>query len=639
MMSRRSDSSGVEAVREQLRSLGYLRGPISGWISGRSFLGLRAAASLKAGLLAGPVMGLAVMVAVALSHRPFLASPRDLLLVGLYLSMFFGAILAVLELAVDMGLGWLARRGFVLIGSTERLAARVGFLFTMGTILYLAYLLRGGWAAARDTAVDQGGLDWLLWGAAVVGALAAGHIVGRVTRLGSLITLLTAGAGRAVPPGRAPSRKPFAVATALLLLIAAALVLVPAEAPEPSPRPAADVTPVPFDGRVVLLAVDGLDASWYERARELGTCPALHRLETEGARYDLESGESRVPPVVWTTMATGRPGDEHGIQGYQSQKVPGLRTPLQESPDPGGLEFSVKLLLPPLRGARSPVSSVMRRARAVWEILDSGGVRTASINFWATWPVSPVDSIVVSERALGRFAAGAGPDRDVSPAIVQDELKRSFLRDMREVRAGLRAAGLSGADETVGAAATIDAYHALLARRFLADEPIRVLLVYLPGLDIARSMGDAGRDDGHSLEIVGLTRHLDMLVDGFSEMMGPDDILLVVGHPGRAAASPHPSRPKGLLLAHGGRVLPVKGDEPVTLLDLTPTLLALAGFPPARDLAGHPILGFLAPADRAHGRLPPVETYGDRDEPHPVPPEDDFDDEALERLRSLGYIK
>ncbi len=655
----------LDSIRAQLKQLGYLRGPLagfSGWLLGAaapgssassgpsesgpsSFLRISALSSLRVGLTGGPLLGLAAAAAVVLANLPHVSLPRDLVVPALYLAPVFGAALAALEFSADACLGWLARRGLVLIGEVERIAGRVGFLFSVATTLYLSYLLRGGRLAARGPRQGDGLPDWLLWGTAVVGALAVGHAIGRLTRLGSLIFILRVfSLGVAGSGGHRRGRLQLA-AGALVLLAAAATILAPGGRSGDSFIPASPFTPAPFPGRVIFIAVDGLAPSWYDRMKSSGGCPELALLEQQGSRYLLDARQDRVPPRFWTTVATGRPAAAHGILGFEALRVPGLSTPVQESPGDSGFGFSLKLLLPPLNPAPVPVAGGLRRARAVWEILSEGGVRSAAINWWASWPASSPPSptaptsaggIVVSERAFTRLMAGARPDRDVVPETLQAALEQAFSGDMRAARSAAAASGITGDDALLERAALLDGFHALVARRLLEQEQARVLLLYLPGLDIVRS----GEPGGHAgLGPAASLGHLDALIGALVAEARPEDIVLVACHPGRALPSGRERPEDGMLLIGGGRVRAGRPARRVQAVDLAPTLLALAGFPPARDLAGDGVLDFLAVGDVVFRRPGPIDTYGTRSLPAPTEAADPFDKEVLDRLRSLGYIQ
>ncbi|HET9480188.1 MAG TPA: alkaline phosphatase family protein, partial [Candidatus Polarisedimenticolia bacterium] len=577
--SEESGRADLDRIRRQLRERGYLRGPLTGWMVGPSGarlspLRVNAASSLRVGLLGGPLVGLPAAAAVAAANRPHIGSARDLILLGIYFSAAMGLTLAVLEFLTDTLLGWLARRGLTMVGRAERLAGRVGLLFGAAATLYLAALLRGGRAAAGGSGLPA----WLIWGAAVVGALAIGHLIGRLTRLGSLVSLAAAGGGQALS-GRASDRRGRLVAAGgvLLLLAAAALMVFLPVTRGAVPRPPARFDALPFPGRILLVGVDGLDSALLESARSDPALPHIARLSREGALYELSGGGPNIPPSVWTSIATGRPAAEHGVLGYQSDRLPGMRAPMQQTPGASPLMLSLRLLLPPLSPSPAAVSSGMRRSRAIWEVLADAGVPTAAVNWWATWPAGSGEGVGVSERAFARLAARARPDRDAAPEALQRELEGLFGADLKEAR---RRTGRTGADpeSPAGPAALIDAWHALIFERLASGGVARVLLVYLPGLDIARTRSPAGegRDD--------LLRGLDALLGRLSEAMSPSDLLLVVGDPGRSGDS------AGVLLAYGGRVRRSPAGRRADRLDIAPTLLALAGLPPARDLPGRALL-------------------------------------------------
>jgi predicted AlkP superfamily phosphohydrolase/phosphomutase len=75
-----------------------------------------------------------------------------------------------------------------------------------------------------------------------------------------------------------------------------------------------------------------------------------------------------VSPPVWTTVATGVSRERHGIREFSSGK--------------------------------RLVSSIDRKAPALWTYTSDAGLRTAVIGWWATYPVEPIDGVIISERAL-----------------------------------------------------------------------------------------------------------------------------------------------------------------------------------------------------------------------------------------------
>ena len=175
----------------------------------------------------------------------------------------------------------------------------------------------------------------------------------------------------------------------------------------------------------------------------------------------------------------------------------------------------------------------------------------------------------------------------------------------------------------------------MVARRLLARRQHRLLMVYLPGLDLVRSAlpGNARLEMEPPVERT--LRHVDSLVSMIEEDLDPEDTLLVIGEPGRSQGG----GPDGVILALGRRVVAGRLGKKAGALDVAPTLLAMLGLPMAKDLPGAPERGFLAPGDVAW-RLPvEIPTYGSLETTVSEDQGTEFDEELLDRLRSLGYIQ
>ena len=61
-----------------------------------------------------------------------------------------------------------------------------------------------------------------------------------------------------------------------------------------------------------------------------GEMPHLRRSSSAARARGLRAEPERVPAIVWTTIATGRGPEAHGIQSPRARGgSPGLRTPLR----------------------------------------------------------------------------------------------------------------------------------------------------------------------------------------------------------------------------------------------------------------------------------------------------------------------
>jgi predicted AlkP superfamily phosphohydrolase/phosphomutase len=97
----------------------------------------------------------------------------------------------------------------------------------------------------------------------------------------------------------------------------------------------------------------------------------------------------------------------------------------------------------------------------------------------------------------------------------------------------------------------------------------------------------------------------------------------------------------GVFIASGGPILP--GAKPKTqpsLLDITPTILALMGLPVARDMPGRVLKELIDPKFFAKHPVKYIDSYEGIIKRHqPSDSEATGENAQLEYLRSLGYVK
>src|ERR1700693_2461564 len=65
--------------------------------------------------------------------------------------------------------------------------------------------------------------------------------------------------------------------------------------------------------RVLLIGLDGADMRIVDRLIREGKLPTFARLKREGAWGPLRSVEPLLSPLVWTSIATGRRPQDHGV--------------------------------------------------------------------------------------------------------------------------------------------------------------------------------------------------------------------------------------------------------------------------------------------------------------------------------------
>ncbi len=136
--------------------------------------------------------------------------------------------------------------------------------------------------------------------------------------------------------------------------------------------------------RVLVVGVDGLEWNVLRPLLAQGRCPNLRALMERGSFGKLETMQPTLSPIVWTTIATGRLPEDHGILGFTDAEVRG-----------------------------KAYTSSQRRVRAIWNIADRYGLSSDVFGWWITWPAEEIRGLMVSGSS--------------SAALVDDNWKPALL--------------------------------------------------------------------------------------------------------------------------------------------------------------------------------------------------------------------
>ncbi len=133
---------------------------------------------------------------------------------------------------------------------------------------------------------------------------------------------------------------------------------------------------LPYCGRtnshkteVILLGFDGADWDFIEPLMAEGYLPHFKKLRQQGAWARLRSMKPTLSAVIWTTIATGKRMEKHGIVDWVYVQKHGIKIPYTASE---------------------------RREPAIWEILSENGRTSAVINWFVTYPPDQIKGIMVS---------------------------------------------------------------------------------------------------------------------------------------------------------------------------------------------------------------------------------------------------
>ncbi|HEX6463271.1 MAG TPA: alkaline phosphatase family protein, partial [Vicinamibacterales bacterium] len=434
---------------------------------------------------------------------------------------------------------------------------------------------------------------------------------------------------------------------------AAALLVLTTSSGERASAAPAPLTVVSSHAPIRLIALDGFDPATYTSLHE--SMPNLN-VVFGGGLVSLQPQDTTDPARAWTTIATGTPPDVHGVRSIETRRVAGLRGVIARDGRAARMIAAasdlVRLTQP------SVVSSEQRHAKPIWEVAEGAGLRTAVVNWWATWPAPSNGGIVVSDRAVLRLERGGGLDAEIAPVSIYQSLLAQWpsIRARAHDEAAKRFPD-DGDPQTAAIlrrSAELDASIAGIGES-VSSLPVDLCMIYFPGLDIAQN-ALLGPSTG-ALSTSTMAARVDALrsyypfLDG---VLGPiiepvgGRALMVVTQPGRVQSSSG-----GVFVIAPMRRDPANRPNSVasrpesssayrlvaqgSVLDVAPTLLAALGLPLSRELRGTPQPDLLSQWPPHGDRY--VDTYG-RPFVEPAPRTGKpLDQEMIDRLRSLGYVK
>jgi tetratricopeptide (TPR) repeat protein len=145
---------------------------------------------------------------------------------------------------------------------------------------------------------------------------------------------------------------------------------------------------------VIFIGLDGADWNLLDGYMASGAMPNLKKLVDGGTRGPLETEAPPLSPIVWTTMMTGASPLQHQI-----------------------LDFT---RFNPTTHEKEPITSDERRVPAIWNMVTYAGKSCAQFGLWATYAAEPLQAINVSDRLFTfLYAESSTPPGVVYPPMRQ----------------------------------------------------------------------------------------------------------------------------------------------------------------------------------------------------------------------------
>jgi predicted AlkP superfamily phosphohydrolase/phosphomutase len=370
-------------------------------------------------------------------------------------------------------------------------------------------------------------------------------------------------------------------------------------------KPPAIVVPEAGELSLVVIGIQGLEASMVERLTADGRLPNLARLIAGGATGSYATlGRNVDARIVWTSLVTGMLPENQGIGGKKLSR----RGEMVDAP-----------LVP-----RS------RTVGTLWTFLTDGGEKSGVLGWPGTWPVEEIDGVMVGPYAtyiLERKHGGAPTDA-VHPPSSYERLDPIVLDPTDFTRRDL--SRFVDLDSTMGLESLVGQNYVALATAYAADRSVvdlanavavqgsvRNLFVCLAGTDVASQRFwhymeteaieqlDVGESERRVLqrqiEALGETveryyDYVDELVGELARLTGDAGTVAVItdhgyaGIPLNAAGNPmigtNMHSEEGMWIVSSPRVKAGATARHGDLIDVAPTIMAAAGVEIPGELDG-----------------------------------------------------
>ncbi len=380
--------------------------------------------------------------------------------------------------------------------------------------------------------------------------------------------------------------------------------------------------PVERPGKpLMLIGIDGLE--WDVVLELLGAdrLPNIARAMKTGIYGELSVTKPTLSPIIWTSIATGMTSEEHGVTGF-------IHPDRQRASD----------------GERL-YTSADRRVKAFWNILSDYDLRVNTVGWWLTYPAEKVSGTMVAQvntitpqlRAAGRGIWKGSLVENLEGQVYPPEDQATVLEALPVVEAALPQLvedifGDTGKLSPAYAALLeqsmwafrADAIYHRVARDLLERDPdFDLFAVYFGGSDVVghrfwrfmypelyetptpaalrRKLGEIVRD---------YYEYLDTVIGDLIAAAPPDVTVIIVSDHGMRAvrktstnlgadlSGGHLEGPPAFFILNGplaATPTPKKYRGPIqrfdleaygTILDVTPTMLAMLGVPVGRDMTG-----------------------------------------------------
>ncbi len=349
--------------------------------------------------------------------------------------------------------------------------------------------------------------------------------------------------------------------------------------------------------KVLLIGWDAADWKIIYPLIAKGQMPALKRIMDKGVYGNLSTMNPPYSPMLWSTVATGKTPDKHGVLGFIE-------------------------VMPNSKGIR-PVTVTSRKAKAIWNILHYKGYKSNLVGWWPSFPAEPINGVVVSDRfqKVHKNPKIANP---IQPDTIHPASKIKDLADLRMFPYEITEAHIlpfipkakainQEKDKSLNSFAKMMAQNTSIhcaATQLMRTTEWDFMAIYYDLIDhfchafmkyyppkqqhIPQNLFDIYKD-----AVVGAYRYQDMMLERTLELVDKDTTVIVMsdhgfesGHRRLIKMPKYPAAPAlehrqfGIFVAAGPTIKEKEKIFGLGLLDIVPTLLHIYKLPIGKDMDG-----------------------------------------------------
>ena len=403
--------------------------------------------------------------------------------------------------------------------------------------------------------------------------------------------------------------------------------------------------------KVLLIGWDAADWKVINPLLDSGQMPALERLVNGGVMGNIATLDPPLSPMLWTSIATGKTADKHGILGFVE-------------PEPSTMNVR-------------PVSVTSRKVKAIWNILTQQGLKTHVVGWWPSHPAEPINGVCISNMYSNASEPIDKPWPLMPGTVYPKELESTFA-EFRVHPGEISPAHIlpfvpmaekvdQEKDKRLHSISKIlsscSSYHAATTW-ILENKEWDFAAVYLDAIDhfchsfmkfhpphregVPQDLYDIYKD-----AVSNAYRFHDMMLERLVNLAGPDTTIVLLSDHGFHSNHLRPNKlpkdpvapalehsPFGVICVNGPHIRKDERIYGASILDVTPTLLSLFGLPLGKDMDGKPLLQIF------EDKVIPDYIESWENEPgecgmHPAEMQEDpwTSQEAMAQLVELGYIE